>query len=98
MAKKLRFKMSTYMMRGWNKVKRKCNGKLFSGLNGKNPRAVCALGAVGLAAYGDASKGGKNFMKQHKKFEDKYYMPIVDANDFNMNSIPQIARMLKAIG
>lgn len=90
-------KLSELMLEGYAMVGRQCKHYSYMG-NPLNPDAVCAVGAVRLARYGDAQMYLRGDALQRVcQFADRVGVSVVDLNDEGM-SIPDIAGIAAAEG
>ena len=90
-------KLSELMLEGYSMVGRQCKNFPYEGVS-MQPYAVCAIGAVRLAAYGDACAPlVGNALHDACRFEECVGIAIADLNDEGM-SIPDIAGIAAAEG
>lgn len=90
-------KLSELMLEGYAMVGRQCKRFPYMGIS-TQPRAVCALGAARLAAYGSANQPLRGSeVIQACAFASRVGIGIADLNDEGM-SIPDIAGIAAAEG
>jgi hypothetical protein len=88
-------KLSDAMNQGWLMVKKQCKLRQCEG-DPQEPRAVCALGAAGLAMAGDAQAYVPEFREAREAYASAYGAKISRDNDDGMD-VPSIVKRLRAI-
>ena len=92
-------KLSELMLEGYAMAGyRQCKGALWRGVDSRHPEAVCGIGAIVLAATGDARGECEDETYQDLiRFKERVGVGVMSLNDGGM-SIPDIAGIAAAEG